>query len=175
MDSKYRVYLSPSEKFVKSRIQHYNPEKYWKRRQKVIEEYSSAGPLKKLLYKYYLLYIKRCDAFNNASLGTHLGHGAHFDSVPGFPHGIYGIIISHHARFGKNCCIRHHVTVGGYESAPIIGDNVLIGAGAIVFGDDITIGNNVKIGAGCIVTQNIPDNCTVVMPHPRIIKNEGND
>lgn len=116
-----------------------------------------------------LLYIKRCDAFNGASLGTHLGFGAFFGSIPHLPHGLYGIIVSHNAIIGNNVTIFHRVTIGeGDEGAPKIGNNVLIGAGATILGN-VKIGNNVKIGAGCIVTKDIPDNATVVMSAPRII------
>lgn len=48
---------------------------------------------------------------------------------------------------GQNCTIFHQVTIGnnGKDSkAPIIGNNVIIGAGAKVIGG-IKIGNNVKI------------------------------
>lgn len=45
--------------------------------------------------------------------------------------------------------------------APRIGDNVLIGANAVLIGD-IYIGNNVKVGAGAVVTKDIPDNSTVI-------------
>lgn len=109
------------------------------------------------------------DAFNNASLGTHLGYGAQFSGIPNFPHGLYGIVVSHNAVIGSNCTIYHQVTIGeGNGGAPIIGDNVLIGAGAKVIGQ-IKIGNNVKIGAGCVVTDNVPDNATVVSQKARII------
>lgn len=50
----------------------------------------------------------------------------------------------------------------------------MIGAGAKIIGG-VRIGDNVKIGAGCIVTKDIPDNATVVMPHPRVIIQEGNN
>ncbi|MBQ1977727.1 MAG: serine O-acetyltransferase, partial [Ruminococcus sp.] len=55
----------------------------------------------------------------------------------------------------------------GY-GAPVIGNNVLIGAGAKIIGN-VKIGNNVKIGANCCVATDIPDNATVVMEKPRII------
>lgn len=55
--------------------------------------------------------------------------------------------------------------------APVIGDNVFIGAGAKIIGP-VHIGNNVKIGAGCIVAEDIPDDVTVVMERPRIIIHE---
>lgn len=114
--------------------------------------------------------IKRIDAFNNASLGTHLGYGATFQGIPTFPHGLYGIIVSHNAVIGKNCTILHQVTIGDvHGGAPVIGDNCMIGAGAKLIGG-IKIGNNVKIGAGCVVADDVPDNSTVVMQKARIIK-----
>lgn len=44
--------------------------------------------------------------------------------------------------------------------------------GSIVFGP-IEIGNNVIIGAGAVVSKNVPDNCTVVGNPAYIIKREG--
>lgn len=55
--------------------------------------------------------------------------------------------------------------------APQIGNNVYIGIGAKIIGG-ITIGDNVRIGANCIVTENIPNNATVVMDKPRVIIRE---
>ena len=106
-------------------------------------------------------------------MGTHLGYGAQFKGIPNFPHGLYGIIVSHNAVIGENCTIFHQVTIGeGKGGAPTIGDNCLIGAGAKIIGG-ITVGNNVKIGAGCVVVDNVPDGATVVMQKARIIvKNE---
>ena len=111
-----------------------------------------------------MLYIKRTDAFNNASTGVHFGFGAEFASPPNLPHGLYGIIISHNAVVGKNCTIYHQVTIGEWKNgAPNIGDNVWIGPGAKIFGK-ITIGNNVRIGANCVVNMDIPDDATVKAP-----------
>lgn len=91
-----------------------------------------------------------------------------------FPH-LNGIFIACYSEIGNGCTIYQQVTIGSNHSvgsknigAPKIGDNCLIGAGAKIIGG-ITIGNNVKIGAGCIITENIPDDCIVVMPKPRII------
>lgn len=74
---------------------------------------------------------------------------------------------------GKNFLVHQNVTVGrgkmvNGNDAPIIGDNVLIGTGAIVIGG-IHIGNNVKIGAGAVVYKDVPDDCTVVGNPMRII------
>ena len=51
----------------------------------------------------------------------------------------------------------------------VIGDNVLIGAGAKVL-SGVKIGDNVKIGANAVVIEDIPDNATVVLLKPRVIK-----
>ncbi|MBQ8860383.1 MAG: serine acetyltransferase [Ruminococcus sp.] len=147
-------------------VQRYNPKKYWKLRQRVVCQ----GKYPRILKYIYLFYIKRCDAFNNASLGTHIGYGATFDAPPNFPHGLYGIIVSHNAHIGKNATIFHQVTIGeGVGGAPTIGDNCYIGPGAKITGK-IHIGNNVKIGPNCVVFEDIPDNSTVVLSKPRIIQ-----
>ena len=76
-------------------------------------------------------------------------------------HGL-GTLIHKHSIIGKNCVIRQHVTIGSDDTGfPILGDNVEIGAGAIIVGG-IHIGNNVKIGANAFVNTDLPDNCTAV-------------
>lgn len=99
-----------------------------------------------------------------------------------FPHGLCGIFISQGAKIGNNCTIFQHVTIGSNMfkdsktfGSPTIGDNVFIGAGAKIIGN-VKIGNNVRIGAGAIINMDIPNNCTVVMSKPTIIKhNEQKD
>ena len=70
-----------------------------------------------------------------------------------------GIVISGYAKIGKNCVVRNGVTIGlarvDDPVAPVIGDNVDIGAGAKLLGR-ITIGNNVRIGANAVVLTDIP-------------------
>ena len=101
-----------------------------------------------------------------------------FNGDVSFPHGITGIFVSLGAKFGKGCVIFQQCTIGSNTlkdskgfGAPVIGDNVYIGAGAKVIGN-VRIGNNVRIGANCVVTEDIPDNATVVLPHPRVIQRE---
>lgn len=55
------------------------------------------------------------------------------------------------------------------KKAPIIGNNCLIGAGAIIVGG-IKIGDNVKIGAGAVVSTDISDGCTVVSQPMHVIE-----
>lgn len=162
--------MNKLENSIRCIVQHYNPKKYWKFRQRVV----SQNKYPKILKLVYLFYIKRCDAFNNASLGTHMGYGATFDTPPILPHGLYGIIVSHNAHIGRNVVILHQVTIGEEKGgAPTIGDNCLIGVGAKIIGN-IHIGNNVKIGANCVVVEDIPDNATVVLSKPRIILKKDN-
>ena len=158
--------MNSLERYVRCFVQHYHHKKYWKLRERVI----SQNKIPVLLKYIYLFYIKRCDAFNNASLGTHIGYGAIFDTPPNFPHGLYGILVSHNAHIGKNATIFHQVTIGeGTGGAPTIGDNCYIGAGAKITGK-IRIGNNVTIGTNCVVFEDIPDNTTVVLQKPRLIQ-----
>lgn len=83
-----------------------------------------------------------------------------------------GIVISGYAKFGDNCRIRNGVVVGLKNveevAAPLIGNNVDIGAGAKILGN-ITIGNNVMIGANAVVISDIPDN-SIAVGVPAIIK-----
>lgn len=76
-------------------------------------------------------------------------------------HGL-GVVIHKDAVIGKNCIIRQNVTIaGGNGGVPVIGDNVEINAGAVLYGP-IHIGNNVRIGANAFVNTDLPDNCTAV-------------
>ena len=77
---------------------------------------------------------------------------------------------------GSNLTVGHGVTIGKGKPSPdhkdilnpIIGNNVHIYTGAIVFGG-IRVGNNVEIGAGAVVNKDVPNNCTVVGNPMRII------
>jgi acetyltransferase-like isoleucine patch superfamily enzyme len=51
----------------------------------------------------------------------------------------------------------------------VVGDNVWIGAGAILL-PGVTIGVNSIVGAGSVVTQDIPDNKIAVGNPARVIK-----
>ena len=93
------------------------------------------------------------------------------------PH-ISGIIISFYASIGDDCTIHHQVTIGEESIAhkglaPRIGNNVYIGAGAKIIGP-IDIGDNVRIGANAVVTKDVPPNCTVVGAN-KIIQRTGED
>lgn len=156
--------INPERKlnaFILGRIQHYNPKKYWRLRKIVVDPNDKHSKLYKLTA---LMYIKKCDAYNLASMGTDLGKGTYFGTVPHFPHGIKGIVIHPSTKIGKNSVIHQFVTIGkkNDENAfPVLGDNVTIGCGAVILGG-VKIGNNVTIGANAVVINDIPDNCIAV-------------
>ena len=92
--------------------------------------------------------------------GGYVGVDARLGENISLPHGLHGIFISRYAFVGDNCLIYQNVTIGEVNrKAPVIGDNCLIGAGAVLIGD-IKIGSFVKIGAGAVVNTDIPDHCT---------------
>lgn len=74
---------------------------------------------------------------------------------------------------GSNFKVKQLVTIGKNADMkePVIGNNVFIGAGAVVCGG-ITIGDNVQIGANAVVMKDVPANCTVIGNPAVIIKKD---
>ena len=76
------------------------------------------------------------------------------------------IIINSNAIIGDNCNISQGVTIGingkgDNRGVPIIGDNVYIGANAVLAGK-IKVGDNVVVGANSFLIHNVEDNTTVL-------------
>lgn len=76
-----------------------------------------------------------------------------------FQHGFSTIVAA--KQIGKNCSINQQVTIGynGAE-APIIEDNVMVCAGAIIVGG-VHVGEGSVIGAGSVVVHDVPANAVV--------------
>ncbi|MCL2501195.1 MAG: serine O-acetyltransferase [Defluviitaleaceae bacterium] len=126
--------------------------------------------------------------------GATIGRGVFID------HGM-GVVIGETCRIGNNVLIYHGVTLGatgkpprsgrcsvsGHSTGnrcsqedkerrikqrhPVIGDNVVIGASAIILGP-IKVGDDAKIGAGALVISDVPDGATVVSDPARNIRKE---
>ncbi len=75
-------------------------------------------------------------------------------------------------KIGKNFVFRNSTTVGNKNNdnnlRPTIGNNVEVGANAIIIGD-IVVGDNVVIGAGAVVVKDIPSN-SIAYGNPLVIK-----
>lgn len=83
------------------------------------------------------------------------------------------IVINGKSKIGENCCIMNNVNIGanqGSDKAPIIGRDVYIGPGVVIFGD-IVIADGCYIGANAVVNKSITNKNSVVVGVPaRIIK-----
>ncbi len=86
------------------------------------------------------------------------------------PH-FHGIVIHHECKIGEGTFIYQNVTLGGRNGkpGPTIGNNCLIGAGAVILGN-VRIGNNCNVGANAVVITDVPDDCTVVGVPAKIVK-----
>ena len=135
------------------------------------------SPFYKVLYKVILEMIFGIEL----SPHTQIGDGLVLE------HGGNGVIIHSASKIGNNVVIYQQVTIGGYglshfdkeyrdnniaksEGCPVIGNNVVIGAGAKILGN-IKIGNNARIGANAVVLKDVPDGATAVGIPARIILN----
>jgi len=86
-------------------------------------------------------------------------------------HGM-GVVIGETSQIGNNVSIYHGVTLGGttvFDSHgkqmnkrhPTLKNNIIVGAGAKILGP-VTIGDNVKIGANAVVLHDVSANQTIV-------------
>lgn len=133
---------------------------------RVYSIYSRMHSSKNMIYQRWLHYFLRVMYACDIMPQTVIGKDAHF------AHCGLGVVINQDVIIGDYAKIGAHVVIGGRNGNPIvphIGENVEIGAGAIVLGD-ITIGDNVVIGAGSVVLKSFPDNAVVVGNPGRIIK-----
>ncbi len=128
-------------------------------------------------FRHRLIFIARLISQTNRFItgieihpGAKIGRGLFID------HGM-GIVMGETAEIGDNCTIYHGVTLGGTgketgKRHPTIGNNVLIGAGAIVLGP-VNIGDNAMIGAGSVVMEDVEANTTVTGTKARAVKRDG--
>ncbi len=89
-----------------------------------------------------------------------------------------GIIVGGAVEIGRNVSLSQGVTIGVWgkganRGSPTIGNNVYIAPGAKVFGK-IRVGDNVKIGANAVIYKDVPDNAVCVLwPGFKIVSDGG--
>lgn len=77
-----------------------------------------------------------------------------------------GVVIGETAIIGNRVTLYQGVTLGGMtldkgKRHPTLGDDVVVGAGAIILGP-ISIGNRVRIGANAVVLKDVSDDSVMV-------------
>lgn len=86
------------------------------------------------------------------------------------------IVVNGNARIEENCKINADVNIGTQmgtrTETPTIGNNCYIGPGAKIFGK-IKIGDNVAIGANAVVNKDFPDGVTIAGVPAKIVSNKG--
>ncbi|HOV21441.1 MAG TPA: serine O-acetyltransferase [bacterium] len=87
-----------------------------------------------------------------------------------------GVVIGETTEIGNDVLLYQGVVLGGIthekkKRHPTIGNNVVIGAGAIVLGP-VKVGDGAKIGAGSVVVKDVPSDSTVVGVPGRVVKQQ---
>jgi len=132
-------------------------------------------PLLPRLVKNMIRVVFSCDIHYQAKIHSSVEFG----------HNGLGTIISVSAEIGKGTLIMHNTTIGRVNFktkmsngrrvvAPIIGENVYIGANAIIIGP-VIIGDNAVIGAGSIVVNDVPRNGVVMSKSAELVKIKTDD
>lgn len=120
----------------------------------------------KLYEAQEIAYKARMETGIEIHPGAKIGRRCYID------HGM-GVVIGETAEIGDDVLMYHSVTLGAVTNErvkrhPTIGNNVMLGAGAVILGN-IKIGDNSKIGANSVVLKDIPENSTAVGAPTRII------
>ncbi len=109
---------------------------------------------------------------SRALTGIEIHPGAVIGSRFFIDHGM-GVVIGETTEIGDGVLLYQGVVLGGTslekkKRHPTIGNNVVVGAGAVILGA-ITVGDNSRIGAGSVVIKPVPPCATVVGVPGRIV------
>lgn len=129
-------------------------------------------PVKKLLLGFAVLHQKWIEIVTGISIPYTVTVGKQF-----YIGHFGGIIINANVVIGDNCNISQGVTIGvsgrgENRGVPTLGNNVYIGANAVLVGP-ITIGDNCVIAANTLVAKSLDANAVVVGVPGVIINHKG--
>ncbi len=88
-----------------------------------------------------------------------------------------GVVIGETSEIGDDVTMYQGAVLGGVSTErvkrhPTVGNNVVIGAHAVILGP-VEIGDNSRIGAGSVVVKSVPPGSTVVGVPGRVVKING--
>jgi len=118
------------------------------------------------LWNHKLLLIARfISLFTRWLTGIEIHPGANIGRRFFIDHGM-GVVIGETAEIGDDVLMYQGVVLGGTtlekkKRHPTLGNNVVVGAGAILLGA-ITVGDGARIAAGSVVVHDVPVGATVV-------------
>lgn len=108
----------------------------------------------------YLIFGCVVPSHANIGPGTHIEHRG------------VAVVINRKTVIGARCSIGAQVVLGGrgkdIPGAPVIGDDVYMGAGAKILGP-VRIGNGAVIGANSVVLIDVPEGATAVGIPARVL------
>jgi serine O-acetyltransferase len=117
------------------------------------------GPARLLAGRIYWAVFRLVETLTGISLpkSAYVGPGLRI-------HHFGGIVIHDDVVIGRNCTIRHGVTIGERETGgplPVLEDDVDLGAYAQILGG-IRVGRGARIGAMAVVLKDVPTGARVV-------------
>lgn len=127
------------------------------------------------LWQYNLRFLARFLSHINRFLtGIEIHPGAKIGRRFFIDHGA-GVVIGETTEIGDDVLLYQGVVLGGTTQQkekrhPTIGNNVVIGTGAVALGP-ISIGDRARVGAGSVVIKSVPPGATVVGIPGRIVEN----
>ena len=125
-----------------------------------------------LRHKLWLL-ARLLSHINRFFTGIEIHPGARIGRRFFIDHGA-GVVIGETAEIGDDVLLYQGVVLGGTtlekkKRHPTIGNNVVMGTGAVALGA-ITIGDGARIGSGSVVVRSVPPGATVVGIPGRIVE-----
>ena len=129
------------------------------------------------LYRWHIPFLPRLiSQVSRAITGIEIHPAARIGKGFFIDHGM-GVVVGETTIIGDNITLFQGVTLGGTgkergKRHPTLGNNVVAGTGSKILGN-ITVGDNVLIGANAVVIKSVPPDSTVVGIPGRITKRAG--